>query len=185
MKRQLILVFISVICSAPLCRGQSTPEVFGGVGWGKAWDDEGSIGAGIAVNGGAGFNLLSRLALEFEITTMKNKRESDVGFQADGQTTSIGPNLVYHFSSGRTRPFILGGIHFFHHRGTAGFAPLPPDESVNDVAIRIGGGVKAFVSERVFLRPEFICVTGGEGRARGVEFPISAPRFSVGIGYQW
>lgn len=186
MKRQIIFLIIGILWSAQQGRAKTVrPEAFGGVGWGKAWDDEGSIGTGINVNGGIGFNLISRLGLELEVTSMKNKREGSPGFQAEGRTTSVGPNLVYHFSSSRTKPFVVGGIHFFHHRGTAGFVPLPPDGTVNHWAFRIGGGVKAFVSERVFLRPEFICVAGGKGRSTGIEFPIFSPRFSVGLGYQW
>ena len=186
---RLLFLIAAVLFTGEIAAAQEgRTEVFAGAGWGRTWDDEGTIGTGLNVNAGVGFNVIPRVALELEVMTAKNKREPGAGsgFHAEGRTTTVGPNVLFHFATGRIKPFVLAGIHFFHHDGFAGFAPDRPEAKESHWAFRVGAGMKAFVSDRWFIRPEFACSSGGNGRTAGaLEFPIWSPRFSAGIGYQW
>ncbi len=55
--------------------------------------------------------------------------------------------------------------------------------SGNGLNVGLGAGFKFFVSERVYIRPDFR-LFGGDG-GNGAETPFTVLRIGVGLGYSW
>ncbi len=152
-------------------------EVHGFAGVGKSYDDEGSIGSGFAGGFGVGKRVTRRIGLEAEYTRFHHKREIAGGaFTWEGSANLFTGNFLLHFSpEGRVQPFLLVGAGGMTYEGGGpGFA------------WNCGAGVKGYLTDHLFVRPEFRISHGRYDR--GVlqpEPPISNLRFQFGIGYRW
>ena len=158
-------------------------EVFGVVGVGKTYDDEGSLGTGINGGGGFGYRLSRRFGVEAEVNVFRTRREFSSQFppfEADGAHV-MGSGLLY-LTQGRGQAYLIFGGGLQHVHVASGFGG-PVGRSGTGGAINFGGGVKIFVSPRVSLRPDLRIFSGGSGSA--VEPPFSVIRISGGVGYHW
>jgi len=182
MRRLVLLAF----CAAgvfPAWGADFKRELFGVVGVGKTYDDEGSLGSGI--NGGAGFGyrLSRRFGVEAEVNLFRTRREFSSqfpAFEANGAQV-MGSGLLY-LTQGRGQVYLVFGGGLQHVHVASGFGG-PVGRSGSGGAINFGGGVKILVSPRVSLRPEARVFAGGSGSA--VEAPFSVIRVSLGVGYHW
>lgn len=159
-------------------------EVFGAIGIGKTYDDEGSLGSGVNVGGGFGYRLWSRIGVEVEVNAFRTRREFSSAyppFQASGAHV-MGSGLLY-LSRGRGQAYLLFGGGLLHTRLESGFGSVPVPRSANGFAVNLGGGMKIFVNPHVSLRPELRIYVGDSRGA--VEPPFGDIRFSMGVGYHW
>ena len=178
------LFAVSVLAAADTAEGYLNRELFGTVGIGKAYDDEGSLGSGLNGGGGFGYRLSQRFGVEAEINAFRTVREFGPlfpPFRATG-VHAMGYGLLY-FNRGRAQAYLIFGAGLLHSSNPVGFAGARSDPSANGFAANLGAGIKIFVSEHVSLRPEFRIYAGD---SRGVvEPPLGVMRFSMGIGYHW
>lgn len=185
-KTALLFSFLFI---APTVLGQnfaSRGEVFGSIGGGKAYDDEGSLGKGLDIGGGAGFRLTPRLGLEGHVNRIEYKRDFSSGVRFEGTAVFTTANLLYHFSTSRAQPYVVGGVGFVHLENRSRFPEddFLPKRTANGFATNFGGGVKIFLSKNFSLRPE-VRVFIGDTEGSGVEQPFSVGRASVALSYHW
>ena len=186
MTRRLVLGLfaISGLHLACAADGYLRNEVFGAVGIGAAWHDEGSLGSGLNGGGGFGYRLSRRFGLEAEVNAFRTTRDYSSlypPFQASG-VHAMGNGLLY-LNRGRAQTYLIFGAGLMHVSNPTGFAGARPGSSADGFAASLGAGIKIFVSEHLSLRPEFRIYAGD---SRGVlEPPLGVFRFSMGIGYHW
>lgn len=158
-------------------------EVFGVVGIGRANDDEGGLGSGVNGGGGLGYRVFRRLGVEGEINAFRTKRTFSSAFppyQASG-VQMMGSGLLY-LTTGPTQGYFLFGAGLVHARNTANFGGVV-DRSGTGFGVNLGGGVKAFLSEHISLRPEVRIYAGDPGGV--IEPPFGIFRVSMAVGYHW
>jgi hypothetical protein len=144
--------------------------------------DEGSLGSGPHVLGGAGVRLARRVSVEVDVTRTQHEREI-AGGPLEGTATGVFGSGVYHFSEGRRQVFVMGSVGLLRsesvHTYPVGGTPTTFRSDNDDFAWGVGGGMKIFVTPRFSVRPQFRLVfsegTGVLGLAAG----------SVGFGYHW
>jgi len=179
---------IAVLCltgvTPAFCEDLRRREVFGAIGIGKTYDDEGSLGSGLNAGGGFGYRLSQRFAAEAEVNAFRTRRDfspSFAPFQASG-VHAMGSGLLY-LGRGRAQAYLLLGAGLLHVHVNNGFGGAPAGKSANGFAVNLGGGLKIFVRQHFSLRPELRIYSGGSGKA--VEPPFSDIRISLGVGYHW
>ncbi len=158
-------------------------EVFGSIGVGKTYDDEGSLGKGLNGGGGFGYRLTQRFGVEGEVNGFATKRTFSPAFapfRASG--VFVNGNGLFYLNQGRAQAFLIGGVGMLHVQNDSSFAG-PVNRSSNGLAINFGAGVKVFLTPHVLLRPEFRIYGANSGNA--VESPFTDMRFSIGAGYAW
>ena len=149
-----------LLLSATPVAAQDTDESrwsFGGtVGAGRTWDDEGSIGKGWLIGGYADWRVIGRLHLEFSADLLTHDRPPApaASFTAEGKTTYLSTAALWRFGSPRANAFILTGGTLGIHRGKAGVAGAPLNES-NDVSpgLIFGGGMTFRAGRTVEISP--------------------------------
>jgi hypothetical protein len=182
MRRALLIV--AAICLPALADDFPRREIFGVVGIGKTYDDEGSLGSGINGGGGAGYRLSRRFGVEAEVNAFRTTREfasSLPSFAAHGAHVT-GSGLVY-FGRSKANPYLIFGAGLLHITNTMDFGGIARNQSADGLSVNIGFGLKIFVSRHLALRPEFRLYTGGGSPA--VEAPFGDARLSMGLGYHW
>ena len=179
---------LAVICltaAVPsFCQDFLRREVFGAIGIGKTYDDEGSLGYGLNAGGGFGYHLSRGFAVEAGVNGFRTRRDfssSFAPFQANGAHV-MGSGLLC-LNRGRAQTYLLLGAGLLHVHVKNGFGELPVGRSANGFAINFGGGLKIFLSQHISVRPELRIYSGGSGKA--VEPPFSDIRISLGMGYHW
>jgi hypothetical protein len=179
----LIPVFVLLAAAragaqGPVYRG----EVFGAVGVSRMGGDEGSLGSGPHVLGGAGVRLAPRTSIEVDVTRTRHERDI-AGGPLEGTATGVFGSGVYHFSDGRTQVFVMGSVGFLRsettHTYPFGGTPTTFRSNDTDFAWGGGGGVDILLKPRFSVRPQcrlvFSEATGIMGLAAG----------SIAIGYHW
>jgi opacity protein-like surface antigen len=152
-------------------------EVHGSIGGGKSYDDEGSIGSGLSGGFGVGKRVTRRIGVEGEYTHLRHKREISGGaFIWEGSANLFTGNFLLHFRpERRVQPFVLIGAGGMTYEGSGpGFA------------WNCGAGVKAYLTDHWFLRPEVRISSGDYDRGPSQpEPPLSNIRVQFGVGYRW
>ncbi len=153
-------------------------EAYGHVGAGVSYDDEGSIGGGLFTGVGGGKRVTRRIGIEGEYTYFQHDRMIGLGaFRFKGSGHMVTGNFLYHFRpESKVQPFLLvgaGGLSYSDSDGP-GFAWTG------------GVGLKAYVTDHIFLRPEVRLSSGRFDRVPlQPEPPLSNLRFQFGVGYRW
>ncbi len=181
MPRRLPLLLLAALAALLPAAAQSTtplkrPEVHGFLGVSRAWDDEGYIGTGPSAGFGIGTRLTRRLGVEGEYTFFRHKRDFGPLGQWKGNAHLFTANALLHFSpEGKVQPFLLIGAGGQSYEGNG------PGFTWN-----CGAGIKAFLNDHLFLRPEVRLSSGKYDRKPlQPEPPISTIRFQFGVGYRW
>ena len=160
-------------------------EVYGQIGAGVTYDDEGSIGNGIAGGGGVGFRFTRRLGVEFDLNAFRHERNFSFG-RLTGSGQFFTGNLIYHFTKGRVQPFILAGAGGLHSRLESPFSGTLVFRETTGFAGDAGAGVKIFANERLSIRPEVRVYAGGSTpNFTSNDAFVSHLRVSIGVGYHW
>jgi opacity protein-like surface antigen len=169
---------VFLLLALPLAAQQRRVDVFGLVGVGATYDDEGSLGKGIAAAGGIGYRLTRRFGVEGEVNAFQSKR--DFGqivppFQHSG--AHVMANALVHFGPQRSQFYLLGGVGLVHVKNKTS------DRSDDAFNLGFGFGFKFLARERVYIRPDFRIFSGSTNRA--AESPFSMLRVAIGAGYLW
>lgn len=180
---------MSFLFFAPTVLGQNYAprgEVFGHLGGGKTYDDEGSLGNGFDIGGGVGFRLTPKFGVEGQVNRIAYKRDFSSGVRFAGTAVFTTANVLYHFSRSQAQPYVVGGVGFVHHENRSRFPEdsFLPKRTSNGFAKNFGAGVKIFLSKNFSLRPEFR-VFLGDTAGSNVEPPFSVGRASVAVSYHW
>jgi opacity protein-like surface antigen len=136
-------------------QGELTPPkvevkaTFGAAGFGEELDTP-----HVVAGGSARFYLTRRFSVEPELLYMRNG--------PDDQDYLFTPNVAYDLSDPTKGvvPYVAGGVGVFHHRGRFfgnDFDTGQPrvfDTSSTTWAVTAGGGVKIFLSDRLFIAPD-------------------------------
>ena len=179
----LIPLLIFLASAQAMAQGSANRgELFAGGGVSRVGGDEGSLGSGAYVFGGAGFRLAPRLSIE--VDAMRAAHERDIaGGPLEGTATGVFGSVAYHFLEGPTQIFFMGSAGVLRSQTThtfpfAGTTPTFTSDATS-FAWGGGGGVKFFVTTRFSLRPQVRVVFS---EATGVSGLLAA---SIGIGYHW
>jgi hypothetical protein len=178
--------FIALLLAAGCLTAADPPrrDVFGFVGYGKTYDDEGSLGAGLNGGGGFGYRLTRRFGVQGDVNLFRTRREFGAGYpDYTAHGALVMGNGLLHFSSSAVQPYLLFGAGLLNYTNDVDFGGAPVNRSGTGFALDVGFGVKAFLRPNLSLRPEVRIYAGGAGSA--VERPFSDLLFSIGVGYHW
>jgi hypothetical protein len=137
-------------------RAQSTEprgSVGGIVGGGRTWDDEGSLGTGVAAGGRVDWRIFGNTSVEGSVDSLSHDRSGGF-FEAEGRTVFIGISLVQRFGSSAARPYILGGYHLAQHDGSTTFDDMRTERESTSHGFHFGGGVAIALGRRFEIGPE-------------------------------
>jgi hypothetical protein len=177
--------------SAPVST-DSAPRVWrivAGIGFGRVYDDEGSLGSGPEVSGGVGFRLTRTWSIEGVVS--RHRHERNDAFRVDSHATSAVGRLVAHVGreDGPARLFLSAGGGVVRHAGTVSFAggpPVPPAAyEATGALLELGVGVDIAASQRWFIRPGVqVRVSKLDRPTFGPEPPYSTGLATVTVGWR-
>jgi hypothetical protein len=154
--RQIALIVLSFVVSAGSAAAQ-TPEPRGTVGamlgGSQTWDDEGSLGTGLAIGGRGEWRLFGTTSIEASLDFLTHDRSGGF-FEAEGTSAIVGASLVHRFGRATAQPYILGGLHVIRHTGTTSFDGVPTDRESTDFGYHFGGGLAVRVGSSFEIGPE-------------------------------
>lgn len=159
-----------------------TWSVSGAASYGRTYDDEGNIGSGLGADVGASYRLTRRFSLGGEYALLRNKREFPFATWR-GRTQHAAANLFVHFGSGKVQPYIIGGLGAVHHTSLSEPRVIQGSDSAFGWAWSGGFGVRGYVTDKVFVRPEVRLWVADGGISKVVEPLLSTLQVSVGVGY--
>ena len=119
----LTLLFVSALASPAMAQPTATASnwTFGGAaGYGRTWDDEGSIGNGWLLGGYVDRRLSKNVDLDLAIDVVKNSRDDN--FVANGHTTYVSAQVIRRFGSRQANGFVMGGGTLGFYSGETGFS---------------------------------------------------------------
>jgi opacity protein-like surface antigen len=154
--RCIVLVLFPLLAVTPRAVAQTGPPrgaASGIVGVGRTWDDEGSIGRGIAAGGRVEWRLFGTTAIEGSFDVLTHDRDTGF-FQSEGHSTLFGLSLLHRFGRSTVQPYILGGLDLVTHSGTTRFDDMATVRDSTDPGFHFGAGVAVRVGERVEIGPE-------------------------------
>jgi len=118
LKVRVLIIFSLLVLVPNLSAQDSRWRVGGIVGAGETWDDEGSLGRGVAAGGRIDWRLVGNTRVEAAIDLLTHDRS--VGFfQANGDSVIFSASLLQGFGGGRVQPYVLGGASLVRHSGTS------------------------------------------------------------------
>ena len=100
-------------------------------GYGRTWDDEGSIGSGGAIGGAVEYRFRPKLSVNGAVERLAHDR--DTGFlHFSGRTVFATLGVTYHFAASGVSPYVGGGFGGAFYKGELGNAlALPPPGTVS------------------------------------------------------
>jgi opacity protein-like surface antigen len=160
------LAFVSVLLLFPtLLAAQSThsPEIFVRAGTVYLWDDEGRIGSGLLIGGGAGIRLVHGIGIEglFERHVTDRRFSSSVSFHS----TVVGATarILKYVGTSRVQPYAGGGVGMARIETLSEFPGFPSNERRTTSGTLSGfTGVRVAAGRRGFVRPEVELLRAGE-----------------------
>jgi hypothetical protein len=177
-----ILLFLLLPLSTLLAQW----EVSGGAGYGRTYDDEGSLGEGVVLQAGTMYRVSPRLGVGFEYARIAHERDIAGGaLLFRGHAQHFSGNAYLHLGTRGLQPYFVGGLGAVHYTNRNRSVRFGGDRSATGWGLNGGFGVKAYASENVFFKPEVRVWLGGGGINRATEPPLSALVFSFGVGYAW
>jgi hypothetical protein len=182
--RRLIVLLLWLLAFPAISSAQTDEprgSVAGIVGGGKTWEDEGSIGTGIAAGARVEWRLFGTTSIEGALDLLTHERDTGA-FQADGDSMIAGVSLVQRFGRARVQPYVLGGVHLIRHDGTSRFGDMARVRQSTDSGVHFGGGFSVRVNDRVEIGPEarFFIIQAEEGSS-----PAWADWIGVRVGFRF
>ena len=164
--------------ASPLWCQPKAVEVFGQIGYGKAWDDDGSLGAGVVYGGTVTLPLSPRWAVDLDVQHNRTTYDASAGHTFGTRRTLVSPAILYRRGSDRVYWFAGGGfggrIDHMYARGAAGH--LAFGRSENGTAIPGRTGVVGSVTKHLLVRADLYVVVVHVAPDVGVK---------LGIGYRF
>jgi hypothetical protein len=121
---KLLFLFLVLVLTPGAAAAQSSRDrasgrfvVIAGTGFGTTWDDEGLLGRGVAISGGAGAWLTEHIALVAFVDRVAYFRDVE-WLTFEGRTLFGGAETSVSFSLGRTRPYVTAGVGVLNDSGT-------------------------------------------------------------------
>jgi hypothetical protein len=155
-------------------------RVFGGVGIGRFFDDEGSLGLGATYRAGAEWRPLSRLGVQGELLGIHHTRGDR--FQVNGDSAGFSGNAVLYFSRSRVQPYILGGLGVLKTSYRYGWPEYSAERySVRktELSMNFGGGALLFLNRHWSLDPQVRVIVSNPSGYSLANF------FSMSASYHW
>jgi hypothetical protein len=120
----LSVTFASIVLSLIAQAAPATPppappapvSIYASIGAGKTWDDEGSIGNGLAAGGGVAWRFRPKWSVGGDIERVGHERDTP-GLKWSGHTVFASANVTYHFAARGVSPYVGGGFGGAFHDG--------------------------------------------------------------------
>jgi hypothetical protein len=189
MIKTAILMTLLLLAPAALAQDmERRAEVFGSLGGGRVYEDEGVRGNGLEIGGGVGYRITPRFSVEGQVSGVSYKRDFRSGVRFEGTAVFVTGDVLFHFSTSKVQPYALFGMGLSHDKRRSQFpgVEFSPQPTVNGLAMRFGAGVKIFLNKKYSLRPEFGFAAGSnEGTNQNFEQFIAVGRASLAFTYHW
>ena len=180
--RSLMFAFIvALAATSPLQAQESRGSVNAVGGFGKTWDDEGSLGRGWLVGGAVDRVIFGRTRLEGSVEVLTHDRNAGY-FLSEGQTVVGGLSLVRRFGSGGAQPYLAGGLTLGHHSGTNSFVDERFPISSTDAGFRGAFGIAFRAGRRMEISPEIRLIGFF---VENDSDPVSVISFGIRVGWAY
>ena len=155
----LTLLFPTVLSA----QATTSREIFVRAGLVKLWDDEGNLGIGPSIGGGAGIKLPHNIAFEGLVERHTNDRQFTSGVTFNSTVVGAVGRIIKYVSASRMQPYFGGGAGITRVRTMSQFPGFPSNDRTT-TSRTLGGfaGIRFAARRRVFLRPEFELSQAGE-----------------------
>ena len=155
-----VLLLFPTIVSAQVLH---SPEVFMRAGLVALWDDEGRIGNGPSIGGGAGIRLAHGLAIEGIAERQASDRHFSSGVSFRSTLVAATARVVKYVGTSRVQPYAGGGVGVARIMTFSEFPGFPNNERRTTSGTLSGfTGVRIAVGRRGFVRPEVELMRAGE-----------------------
>ena len=150
------MMILTLFPASALCQ-ELTPKagVYGGIGLGRFYDDEGSLGGGIVCTAGVEWRPLGRIGLRGELRGIHHTR--DDYFKVRGNALAASASGVFYFSRSRVQPYIAGGVGLMKFSHAYGWPVIGVDvyrfHGVHPV-INFGFGARLMINRHWSLDPQ-------------------------------
>ena len=157
------VTFASIVLSLVAQAGPSTAaspppapvSIYGSIGGGKTWDDEGSIGQGMSAGGGVEWRFRPKWSVGADVERLDHDRET-AGLNASGHTVFASANIAYRFVAHGVTPYVGGGFGAAFHKGETHFGAGAPTPHSSTSPMEYGTvGVEIPIGDRFAVSPEF------------------------------
>ena len=122
-------------------------------GFGRTWDDEGSLGAGWLVGGAVERVIFGTTRIAGSVELLTHDRDSGY-FLSNGRTVIAGASLVHRFGRNRAQPYLSGGLTVGRHTGTNTFSSETRELNVTNAGFGAGFGIAFRAGQRWEISPE-------------------------------
>lgn len=148
----VIALLLASPASAQAPDSRVTASAF--VGASQTWDDEGSLGKGVAGGARVDARLFGNTRAEAGLDLALHDRSGGF-FEANGRTVLFSAALVQRFGRRTVQPYLLAGWLVAHHRGEVVFSGGPPQpRRSTDTGLVLGAGMAIRFKDRFELGPE-------------------------------
>ena len=184
------VTFASIALALIARVGPSTPpsappapvSLYGSIGHGKTWDDEGSVGGGTSAGGGVDWRFRPKWSVGADVERVGHERDT-AGLKWSGRTVFASANVAYHFAARGVSPYAGGGFGGAFHEGEVldrlmlpgNQAPLHRSSSASTMEYG-NAGVEIPIGTRLVVSPDFrwtFC------QAQDDSAPFSVMRFAL------
>ena len=157
------VTFASIVLSLVAQAGPSAPasppptpvSIYGSIGGGKTWDDEGSIGNGLSAGGGVEWRFRPKWSVGADVERLEHERQT-AGINASGRTIFASANIAYRFAARGVSPYVGGGFGGAFHDGETHFGGAAPTPRSSASTMEYGMvGVEIPIGDRFAVSPEF------------------------------
>lgn len=154
----VLLTASSVAAQPPSSESPWTVTPFLGAGFGGDVNNT-SANFGVA----SSYNFTPQIAVEGELAYSGEGADNDL-FEFDSSLWTVSGNLIYHFTGNdRFLPYATAGLGLMRSSfdvevGTTEIA----DAANNELALNVGGGIKAHLTRRAHLRGDLRFFNGGD-----------------------
>jgi hypothetical protein len=162
------LLLVPTLAAAQGPQSEAGAELFGVLAAGWLTDDEGSLGRGLDIGGGGAYRWRGPMAAEVQLGRLSTERRFESGVEFDARLLQLSGRLLYHFSAGRTEPYVGGALGLTRFERTSVFPVQVPGPDGRPVrlgseAFRRNGneftwggvaGLRVPAGRRVQVRPE-------------------------------
>jgi hypothetical protein len=130
-------------------------SAYGGLGYGRFYEDEGSLGSGLTYRAGAEWRPLRRGGFEAELFGIHFNRADY--FHVEGNTQFVLANAAWYFSRSRVQPYIKAGIGAYRTNYSYSWPVTSGptyQASHSGLAVDLGAGIRIFFNRHWSLNPD-------------------------------